>query len=661
MNAGRHVLLVALSLSTAQALAASYHVNDASTAGDVGFSGCPTMGAGADLTTCGSCAAPCLSLQYAYDHLPLTGGDIVYVNAGIYSSGGTTPILVMANPVKAGAANNMLTFVGPQGPDGRAAINAGQTPMALLNGGSTAWAGVVLRVPGIRLQGLGIANLTSQGCGLTADFCGSGVRIFDTDVVSSFELVGLNIGGITGPGANGVDVDQVATTCTHCWIINNSMRAPGVGNQSSAIYVAGMGGVEIRANELVGWGQMGGARGATLIAIGTGAAGMVVENNVITDSFSDGIEVTDCLMGMKCFPLGSANVKITNNTFRLSNKVTGFATVLLSQGTGHTLRNNIFQSGRGELVRVEPGVTFTSDFNAFHLLGTATVGSTSVGTYPSLAAWQATGQDANSLGVNPLFVSASDSHLQSPAGHHNAWGILSSDVGLSPLVDRGDPTSGFLLEQGPNGDRIDLGAFGNTAQNSLTPSLMAAVSGNGQSAPIGTALTQPLVVRVSYLSTGAPALGVKVLFVSSSGGSCSPSTAITDAQGRASSIATVGMAGGNTVSVTAPDATGIGPVVFNAISIPVPDGGTGDAGTSDAGTSDAGATDAGATDAGATDAGATDSGMTDAGPDAEADAGVTRRNLRIGCGCGTVDSSELVFSLAVLGALITAQRRKWVV
>lgn len=71
------------------------------------------------------------------------------------------------------------------------------------------------------------------------------------------------------------------------------------------------------------------------------------------------------------------------------------------------------------------------------------------------------------LGVDPLFADLTFLHLQSTrgayAGGYFSGGAWLASAGDSPLIDRGNPASAHALEPAPNGGRIDLGAYGNTA------------------------------------------------------------------------------------------------------------------------------------------------------------------------------------------------------
>jgi hypothetical protein len=75
---------------------------------------------------------------------------------------------------------------------------------------------------------------------------------------------------------------------------------------------------------------------------------------------------------------------------------------------------------------------------------------------------------------DPLFANpdADDFHLKSQAGRWDpaaqAW---VQDTVTSPCLDAGDPTSDLADEPEPNGGRINLGAYGGTAQASKSPGL----------------------------------------------------------------------------------------------------------------------------------------------------------------------------------------------
>ena len=80
------------------------------------------------------------------------------------------------------------------------------------------------------------------------------------------------------------------------------------------------------------------------------------------------------------------------------------------------------------------------------------------------------------INVDPLFgdVDNGDYHLKSQAGRwdpvNQSWII---DNVTSPCIDAGDPASPVGLEPAPNGGRIDMGAYGGTAEASMSLSTLA--------------------------------------------------------------------------------------------------------------------------------------------------------------------------------------------
>ncbi len=76
---------------------------------------------------------------------------------------------------------------------------------------------------------------------------------------------------------------------------------------------------------------------------------------------------------------------------------------------------------------------------------------------------------AGNMSQDPLFVDPAifDYHLKSLAGswHDGSW---TNDAQMSPCIDAGEPAPGssYALEPKPNGGRVNMGAYGNTARAS---------------------------------------------------------------------------------------------------------------------------------------------------------------------------------------------------
>ncbi|HZN95012.1 MAG TPA: hypothetical protein VFB81_20000, partial [Myxococcales bacterium] len=155
------------------AFAASYYVNDSSTAGDQPFPGCAAMGAGVPSAPCGTCASPCASPQLAYDANPVGPGDTIYLNAGRYSPDAGSPGLAMVFPGKEGLSGSPLVVEGLLDPSGRCARDDAGVPLVLLDGQGTGTVGVLLDVSYVTLKGFGITGMAPSAM----EPFGSGVRI----------------------------------------------------------------------------------------------------------------------------------------------------------------------------------------------------------------------------------------------------------------------------------------------------------------------------------------------------------------------------------------------------------------------------------------------------------------------------------------------------
>ncbi|MBW2097062.1 MAG: right-handed parallel beta-helix repeat-containing protein, partial [Deltaproteobacteria bacterium] len=102
-----------------------------------------------------------------------------------------------------------------------------------------------------------------------------------------------------------------------------------------------------------------------------------------------------------------------------------------------------------------------------------------------------TGTDGN-ISVDPLFADSAqgDYHLKSQAGRWDPTAeVWILDSVTSFCVDAGDPASDFSTEPAPNGGRINMGAYGNTAYASKSPGpcwVMIAESPTGTPNPVAS-------------------------------------------------------------------------------------------------------------------------------------------------------------------------------
>ena len=136
------------------------------------------------------------------------------------------------------------------------------------------------------------------------------------------------------------------------------------------------------------------------------------------------------------------------------------------------------------------------DYNCFGVAvgGKIATNTTETVAYASLRQWQNKDRDLNSLVADPLFVDPANGnfHLQSRMGYwsNGTWTVATS---TSWAIDAGDPYSpNATNEPEPNGGRLNLGAYGGTAQASLSdtnhPELFVLSLRDGGVAPNG----QPL-------------------------------------------------------------------------------------------------------------------------------------------------------------------------
>src|SRR5262249_8943419 len=118
-----------------------------------------------------------------------------------------------------------------------------------------------------------------------------------------------------------------------------------------------------------------------------------------------------------------------------------------------TVKNSIFW-GNGEDIYIVPDNT----------------GSRITVTYSNIQqGWQGQGN----LSRDPLFANpaAGDYHEKSTGGRWDPAALGGAggwvvDTVTSPVIDAGDPTAEFSLESSPNGGRLNMGVYGNTAQAS---------------------------------------------------------------------------------------------------------------------------------------------------------------------------------------------------
>ncbi len=165
--------------------------------------------------------------------------------------------------------------------------------------------------------------------------------------------------------------------------------------------------------------------------------------------------------------IAGTNISVINNTFVAER------TTIEQEGADSrsVVRNNIIiaDGALGTAFAIDrKGGVVLSDYNLFKLRNGAWFGSAQGGLWERLIYWQQkSGQDTNSIATDPQFANeaSGDYHLRSVVGRYSG-GMWVTDVVHSAAIDAGAPLDVYTNESAPNGDRINIGAYGNTEQAS---------------------------------------------------------------------------------------------------------------------------------------------------------------------------------------------------
>ena len=181
------------------------------------------------------------------------------------------------------------------------------------------------------------------------------------------------------------------------------------------------------------------------------AAGVSIHHNLLYENSQQGILVDN-----------DHTVPIVNNTVYTS---TGDCVRVIGGSTGVTLFNNILwtEDGYCLYVATDSQVGFDSDYNNYFATGAGVLVWWQK-EFIDLLDWQVEADlDNHSIGntlVNPI--------LDNPMFVNAAAGDFHLGAG-STSIDAGDFGSAFGDEPGPNGDRINLGAYGGTDMAAVSP------------------------------------------------------------------------------------------------------------------------------------------------------------------------------------------------
>ncbi len=295
-----------------------------------------------------------------------------------------------------------------------------------------------------------IANCIIDNCGAEI---GGGIGVVGGEptiadcVITDCNAGGLGSSNTGGKGAGIGLIRQSNATISNCVISDNKAY---YGSEGGGIYCyessAVIAGTEIAYNTAPGTLTGGG------LYFGGDYTTVLLKNCVVYDNIAASgaglYAVWSGSSSSKRCQIDVVNCTIAEND--LSGSTSGRAGGIQSSNTDIRINNTIVWYNEGTEV----------------LLGNP-ISSTPV-TYSNI---QGGYSGAGNINSDPLFASASsgDFHLQSYHGRYNSYGQWTSDSRHSPSIDAGDPSISAIGEPSPNGDRVNMGAYGQTRQASKGP------------------------------------------------------------------------------------------------------------------------------------------------------------------------------------------------
>ncbi|KPJ58601.1 MAG: hypothetical protein AMJ46_13950, partial [Latescibacteria bacterium DG_63] len=242
---------------------------------------------------------------------------------------------------------------------------------------------------------------------------------------------------VTSGTASGFDGINIAAGANNVTILN------------STIYDCGSNAVEINSiNVIIRNCTVYNAQASRAIIIQDGASA-TIDHSILRDNYDDAI-VIDSTAG---------NI-IYNNTFdgNGTGTVNGDGIkILTGKALNNKIYNNILSNNTGKGIRDnDTGADPEEDYNCYF--------NNTSGNYVGFTL------GSNSIETDPKFVDQPNNnfHLESTYGHYPSYTPDASD---SPCIDAGQLTgtySAYGEEPEDNGNRVNMGAYGNTCQASLS-------------------------------------------------------------------------------------------------------------------------------------------------------------------------------------------------
>ena len=413
-----------------------------------------------------TCAATAATLHVPGDHDTITAalaaanaGDVISVAAGTYTAATETFPLEMKTGVAVIGAGRDTTILDAQGnaanPRGvlicDAVTNARVEAFTLRGGYEEDGSGVMIT---------GESQVTISNCLITLN---TSTTQFSPSAVAIQPGAQATISNciISNNSGNGVSLLEAQATLSQNTISSNTKS--GIFCVASTVEIEqnvveanqAYGGINCEENcqgfiagNLIKGNVEGGLNFQTDIS-----NAFVVRNNIITEN-------SHTNNGSAVYCVSRASPTVVNNT--LVGNIGGCAAVV-SEGNAHPIiKNNLVVNtiaGQGGGL----GIIAHPEDDASVILSYNNVWNNEGGDYEGCT------PGTGDISVQPLFADAAnaDYHLMSQHGRFDpATQNWATDGVTSPCIDAGDPASDYGDEPAPNGGRINMGAYGNTAEAS---------------------------------------------------------------------------------------------------------------------------------------------------------------------------------------------------
>jgi hypothetical protein len=392
------------------------------------------------------------TIQEAIDNA--SDGDIIEVGRGTYSDEGNWDIDFMSMAITVRSSDGPdETIIDCSGSEGRRGFYffRGEGPDSVLRGFTIKGAtmpgsndiggGILCEVSNPSIVDCVIKDCTAEQGGGIGVFRGS-PTIIDC-VIEDCQAGGSGQAGSGGGGGVGL-IRSSDVTILYSQIRDNSSSRSGAGvycRQSSALFSN----CDISHNTAQGSVQGGGI-------FCDGPSDIEFENCIISNNTA---EIGGGLYADTSGDSAVERVIVTNCTIA-NNGLSGEQPADSTGGGIHSVSSNI---------SIRNSIVWNNDGVPIMLVDPASINpvlySCIEGGYP--------GQ--GNIDSDPLFASSSgsDYHLRSSLGRYQPWSGMwvKDDIGVySPCIDAGDRLDSFVAEPLTNGKRINMGAYGGTAEAS---------------------------------------------------------------------------------------------------------------------------------------------------------------------------------------------------